>query len=95
VTLIGYTMMCEQAGPSRWCATSPLPSEPVSTSRSSAITTSRDWRPKATPHMLAACLARPARPPQLPPVGRRHPDIGTRNVRAMPGQSREQSATAD
>jgi hypothetical protein len=46
-------------------------------------------------HTLAACLARPARPPQLPPVGRRQPDIGTRNVRAMPCQSREQSATAD
>jgi hypothetical protein len=59
VTLIGYTIICGQAGPSSWCDMSPSPRKP--TSRSSASTTSCGWTRKAT------LRTRRAWPVRLPP----------------------------
>ncbi len=48
MTLIGYTMMCEQAGPKQLVRAPRSLSKQDSTSRSSATTTSPGSTPKAT-----------------------------------------------
>ena len=66
MTLIGYTMMCEKTGPKQLAGDVASPSKPASTSRSSATTTSRGWRRKATPRARGACSVRPLRFPGRP-----------------------------
>jgi hypothetical protein len=58
MTLIGYTMMCEQAGPKQLVRDVALAEQPGFDFKSSAITTSRGSTRKVTRRTRGACSAR-------------------------------------